>query len=117
MSLQKLCRLEDIDDGNARGFDVLVDGKSQSVIVVRQAQQVFVYKNNCPHTGINLEWMPDEFLDDTGQYLVCSTHGAMFQVDDGYCVAGPCAGDALQALPIRQEQGNIFIETNEMVTN
>lgn len=111
MSLQKICRLEDIPDGHARGFDVLVDKETISIICVRQAQQVFVYKNTCPHTGINLEWAADQFLDDTGQYLVCSTHGALFHVENGYCIAGPCAGDALLGLTVKLEQGTVFIDT------
>ena len=109
MSLQKICRLDDILDGHARGFEVLVDKEVISIICVRQAQQIFAYKNICPHTGINLEWLADQFLDDSGQYLVCSTHGALFQIEDGHCVAGPCAGDALQGVTVKLEQGDVFI--------
>ena len=117
MSLQKICRLDDILDGHARGFDVLVDKETISIICVRQAQQIFAYKNNCPHTGINLKWVAYQFIDDSGQYLVCSTHGALFQIEDGYCIAGPCAGDALQEIVVKLEHGNIFIDAIAVEAN
>ena len=46
-----------------------------------------------------LEWLPDQFLDSSAQYIQCSVHGAMFRIEDGWCVRGPCAGDALMAIP------------------
>jgi len=110
MSFQKICKLDDIVDGTARGFDIIISEESFSIICVRQGQHVFAYKNSCPHTGINLEWQPDQFLDDTQQFIVCSTHGALFQLEDGYCVSGPCAGDSLSVYPVKQEQGDIFID-------
>lgn len=110
MTLQKICKLNDIDDGYARGFDVMSKQQLMSIICVRQGQQVFAYKNSCPHTGVNLEWIADQFLDDTQQYLVCSTHGALFQVEDGLCVSGPCHGESLQKLSIEQQQEYIFID-------
>ena len=32
--------------------------------------------------------------------LLCNMHGALFEVDTGYCVDGPCSGDSLTRLPI-----------------
>jgi len=110
MPLQKICKLDDIDDGDARGFEIMSDQQLIPIICVRQGQQVFVYKNSCPHTGVNLEWIADQFLDDTQQYLVCSTHGALFQVESGLCVSGPCQGDSLQQFSAQQQQQEIFID-------
>jgi len=39
-----------------------------------------------------LDWQPGEFFDIAGVYLVCSTHGAIFEPNSGLCVAGPCRG-------------------------
>jgi len=112
--MKTLCKLIDIEDGEARGFDIELNTKPFSIVCVRQGQQVKAYKNSCPHTGVNLEWLPDQFLDDTRQYLVCSTHGALFQIEDGHCVAGPCQGDYLTALPVSVDAGDIVCDTTDL---
>jgi nitrite reductase/ring-hydroxylating ferredoxin subunit len=33
-------------------------------------------------------------------FIQCSTHDALFEVDSGTCVAGPCIGDALQPVEL-----------------
>ena len=108
--MQQICNIDQIDDGDARGFDVALVGKDVNIICVRQGQRIFAYRNSCPHTGINLEWLPDQFLDDTKQYIVCSSHGALFQVEDGHCVAGPCAGDALEPVATVIENGIVLCD-------
>lgn len=115
MALQKLCKLEDVDDGQARGFELEIADQTLQIVCVRQADKLYTYKNSCPHTGVNLEWLPDQFLDDTQQYLVCSTHGALFQIEDGHCVAGPCAGESLQDIPTVQRAGVYCIEAGELL--
>jgi len=35
---------------------------------------------------------PTGFFDSTGQYLMCSTHGAMYRPQTGECRGGPCRG-------------------------
>ena len=106
--MQKLCKLTDIGDGDARGFDIALGEESLAIVCVRQGENVFAYKNSCPHTGINLEWLPDQFLDNERQYFVCSTHGALFEIDTGYCVSGPCHGDSLISLNAKVEAGDIL---------
>jgi nitrite reductase/ring-hydroxylating ferredoxin subunit len=63
--------------------------------------------NRCPHVGTPLDWAPDEFMDRAGRHLMCSTHGALFEVEDGRCVAGPCQGDRLEPFPIAVREGVI----------
>jgi nitrite reductase/ring-hydroxylating ferredoxin subunit len=55
--------------------------------------------NRCPHVGTPLDWAENEFLDREGRHIVCATHGALFRIDDGRCVAGPCQGDRLEPFP------------------
>lgn len=103
-----VCRVTDVADGDARGFDVaLADGGRIRVIVARQGEQVFVYRNRCPHRGTPLDWMPDRFLDAAGEHLICATHGALFRIEDGVCIAGPCAGEGLEALAVRVGAGEV----------
>lgn len=65
------------------------------------------YLNRCPHMGVELNWMPGRFMDLDKLFLQCSTHGALFKPRDGECIAGPCQGDALTALDLR-EAGEIL---------
>lgn len=92
-----ICTTGDVAEGHARGFHV--DG--EMLIVVKLDQQFYVYRNQCPHLGIPLEWQPDDFMDPGGDLLRCATHGALFLPDTGECVAGPCAGDYLRAVDFR----------------
>jgi len=95
-----ICHLSDIPEGSARGFGVADNDKKQELIVVRWKGEVRAFRNSCPHTGVNLEWMPDKFFNYDNTFLQCSTHGALFRPEDGYCIAGPCANQSLEQIPI-----------------
>jgi nitrite reductase/ring-hydroxylating ferredoxin subunit len=60
------------------------------------------YLNRCPHMGVELNWKPGCFMDVDNLFLQCSTHGALFKPQDGECIAGPCQGDALTELDLRE---------------
>jgi nitrite reductase/ring-hydroxylating ferredoxin subunit len=79
--------------------------------VIRKNETLYAYRNRCPHTGVNLNWLPDQFLDLNGEYIQCAMHGALFRIDDGYCVYGPCAGASLEKLPLQCEQGKVYLIT------
>ena len=99
-----LCRIEEIPDGDSKGLS-LEDGRD--ILLIRRGDAVFGYVNVCPHLFTPLEWQPDDFLDDSGQFIICATHGALFQIEDGACVAGPCQGDSLTKLPLAIEDGAV----------
>jgi nitrite reductase/ring-hydroxylating ferredoxin subunit len=81
-----------------RGFAVRFHGK------------VHAFVNRCPHLGTELDWQPGEFFEETGLYLVCSTHGALFDPATGLCVAGPCRGASLETVPVTEQQGQVILE-------
>ena len=109
-----LCRLEEIPEGSARGFTVQrAEDKPLRLIVVRMADGVRVYENRCPHRGTPLDWAPDRFLDESGEYLQCSTHAALFRLEDGECVSGPCQGEFLKALGSSVRDGIVFLGPSE----
>jgi nitrite reductase/ring-hydroxylating ferredoxin subunit len=64
---------------------------------------VVAYRNECPHTGGELDWIEGDFLDADGRLIVCATHGALFEPATGRCVAGPCRGAALRAVAVRDD--------------
>ncbi len=108
-----LCRLEDIDDPGARGFDVEMPDGALPVIVVRIGNTVRGYRNSCPHQGTPLETFPDRFLSRDASALICSTHGAMFRPEDGKCVSGPCKGTSLDPLSVEQVGSDVVLSLAE----
>lgn len=104
--MQRLCSSDELAEGDSRGFP-LAGG---SILLVRRDGRVYAYRNRCPHRGIPLEWQPDRFLDVSGSLIQCATHGALFVIESGECVAGPCAGESLAALPCREQAGAIWVE-------
>ncbi|MFY0727213.1 Rieske (2Fe-2S) protein [Pseudomonas sp. NFX15] len=104
-----LCRLDELVEGKARGFDPKQQGKD-SVFVLLHQGQVRVYRNSCPHLDVRLEYRKDRFLSADGQRIVCYAHGAQFLPDTGECVYGPCLGQRLEALPWRFEEGGLVLE-------
>jgi len=107
-----LCQLDELDDPGSRGMTVIHDGQPHDVFVVRQGAQVFGYLNSCPHTGGPLDWVPGQFLNLGKDYIQCATHDAMFQLHDGECVAGPCKGDSLAAVPVSIEADVVVMLTD-----
>lgn len=104
--MMRLCAPNELAEGQSRGF--VIDG--EKLFAVRKDGQVFAYRNRCPHKGIPLEWLPDQFLDHSASLIQCATHGALFLIDSGECVAGPCAGQSLHALTCEENHQGIWIE-------
>ena len=104
-----ICRLDELEDPGSRGMTVSYGGQLHDIFIVRQGKQVFGYLNSCPHTGGPLDWVPDQFLNLGKDYIQCATHDALFQMHDGECVAGPCRGDSLAAVPVSVEAGVVVM--------
>lgn len=100
-----LCPLDDIPADGARGFTL----GEHSLFAVRRDGGVFVYRNSCPHRGVELNWTEHQFLDLDGELIQCATHGALFLIDSGECVAGPCRGRHLQAIASEVIDGSLHV--------
>ena len=105
-----LCRLHDLGDPGARGFTLGGGEWPLRGLVVRHGSAVRAYVNHCPHAGFPLNWQPDEFLAPEAPLILCAMHGALFEIESGLCVAGPCAGRSLRALPVRVTGGYVLLE-------
>jgi len=108
--VRRLCRADELPEGEARGFDLGRGQVPREVFIVRDGGQLYGYVNACPHLGTPLEFTPDRFLTAGGDYILCSTHGALFRIEDGHCVAGPCAGQRLEAVAVRIEAGEVLLD-------
>lgn len=95
-----LCRLDEIPEPGAKGFDFRVGEAIFGGFVVRKAGLVLGYVDSCPHAGWPLAPLPDRYLTRDADALFCGGHGALFRVEDGFCTSGPCAGDSLLKWPV-----------------
>ena len=104
-----LCLLSDLEEMQAIELTI----EERKLFAIRQDNQLYAYWNSCPHMGIPLNWMPGKFLDLDGVFLQCSSHGALFKVDDGECVGGPCVGDPLSPVTLKRDGDQYFIAANQ----
>ena len=104
-----LCRIDEIPDGAARGFTIGGGAGKLRIFAVRRGDAVHVYVNRCPHAGHPLNFKPHQFLSPDGSVILCTSHGAIFDLEAGSCIAGPCAGRGLQPLALRVEEGVVML--------
>lgn len=109
----RLCASHELPEGTSRGFDPRGTGRD-TVFVVR-SQGLFAYRNSCPHVpGAPMAWRKDRYLSGDGSRIVCSAHGAQFDIPTGACVLGPCRGESLTPVPIQEGQGEIRLVLDPM---
>ena len=105
-----LCRLSEIPDGGSKGFEIGDGPQAFEFFIARKGERIYAYENSCPHTGGPLDWTPDRFIDKETGHILCATHGALFRLETGQCLAGPCIGDWLRALRVSIDGENIVWE-------
>ena len=111
--MMKLFSTHELKDDCARGFEI--EGKR--LFAVRKKGEIHLYWNRCPHLGTPLEWEEDRFLDPDGALIICSTHGALFEIEGGRCLAGPCKGKHLKAIPFILDNGIVMVEESALLVS
>jgi nitrite reductase/ring-hydroxylating ferredoxin subunit len=112
-SAVRLCRLEELPEGESRGFDPLGDGHD-TMLVVRRGNRLHAWRDACPHIdGVPMAWRKDEYLNAGRDRIVCSAHGALFDIVTGVCTLGPCIGQALQPLQLTVRGDTLFVELGD----
>jgi nitrite reductase/ring-hydroxylating ferredoxin subunit len=106
-----LCNSRDLVDGGAAvPFDVVLSGQTCRAFAIRYRGSVHAYLNRCTHVAMELDWQPNRFFDDTGQWLLCGSHGAAYRPDTGACAGGPCRG-ALIRIDLTEREGVVHWHT------
>ncbi|MFT3929607.1 MAG: Rieske (2Fe-2S) protein [Spongiibacteraceae bacterium] len=100
-----LCDVDAIPERGAKGFEV--DG--DSVFALRFDNELRVYRNSCPHLGVELNWLEDQFFDLDGALIQCASHGALFDPLSGICLSGPCHGQSLQPMRSEIDDGRLYL--------
>jgi nitrite reductase/ring-hydroxylating ferredoxin subunit len=103
-----LCRLDEISDPGAKGFTTFTGEMMFRGFVVRRGDEVLGYLDRCPHIGTPLTLGDDRYLTRDGAMILCSTHGALFRIEDGLCLGGPCIGRSLAPWPIALRDGAVI---------
>ncbi|WP_417620303.1 Rieske (2Fe-2S) protein [Parasphingorhabdus sp.] len=109
-----LCSVDDIPDNGGKNFRLKVDDTRFCGFVLRRGDVIRGYVDRCPHAGGQLARKIDNSVSPDGMFVSCSWHGAMFRLDDGVCVDGPCVGESLLPWPIVITDGQLITaETGE----
>lgn len=104
-----VCASQDLlNGGNGYRFKVLFLGEETTAFIVRVDNQVQAYLNRCSHLPVELDWNYGQFLDESGSFVVCASHGAVYDGKTGECIGGPCLGKSLRSLKVSEEQGFIY---------
>jgi nitrite reductase/ring-hydroxylating ferredoxin subunit len=92
-----LCNSADLaEGGQAVPFDLVYAGQTCRAFAIRFEGKPHAYLNRCSHVAMELDWQPNRFFDDTGQWLLCASHGAAYRPDTGDCAGGPCRGGLIK---------------------
>ncbi len=105
-----LCPLAEIADGCSKGFALGAGAAQRELFVVRSNGRLYAYENSCPHTDGPLDWTPDQFLTVERDFIQCATHGALFRIETGECLDGPCLGQWLRAVRVVLEDGVVVLD-------
>lgn len=98
-----------LPEAEVREVEAVVDGDAESLLLFRDGDAVRAWLNVCPHAGRRLDWSPGQFLRSKDGGLVCAVHGATFELGAGECVAGPCRGAFLRAVPVEVRDGAVWL--------
>jgi len=98
----------DLAPGTTRKFMLPTGGEPVEAFLVNHQGALHAWVNRCRHVAITMDWVENRFLDDSGQFVVCATHGALYRPDTGECVAGPPIGRGLIRVPLRLDGGRVI---------
>ena len=96
-------------DSSTVKFTYLEDGKNQSGFIVLFDNKYYAYKNKCQHLAVELDWDNNEFFEEEEKFIVCATHGALYEPSTGKCFMGPCSGKNLEVLEVKHGVDEVII--------
>lgn len=109
MNKFRVCNVEQLKQKKTLTWNKTVQDEEKACLLIYENEQLFTYINSCPHTGVNLNWKPNEFLNHEGTYIQCAMHGALFKIDNGQCLHGPCLGESLKPIQSEVIDGQIYV--------
>jgi nitrite reductase/ring-hydroxylating ferredoxin subunit len=98
-----------VEGGDGVRFEIESNREAAPAFAIRHGGRVYGYLNRCAHIAMELDWKPGKFFDADREYLICSTHGALYAPESGACRGGPCRGAALVRLPVFEADGKVYL--------
>ncbi|MGI9247270.1 MAG: Rieske (2Fe-2S) protein [Steroidobacteraceae bacterium] len=105
-----ICPMSELADPDSRSFTLGGGEWPLKGFVVHRGGVIRAYVNHCPHAGFPLNWQPNVFLAPGGGLIRCIAHGALFEIETGVCVSGPCMGQGLRSLPVHVTDGYVVLD-------
>ena len=90
-------------------FVFLENGKNQSGFIVYFDAKYYAYRNKCQHFAVELDWDNNKFFEEEDEFIVCATHGAIYEPSSGKCLMGPCAGKNLEILNLKVLEDKLIV--------
>lgn len=100
-----ICHINEIPEQGCR--ELTFD--KNHFFAIKNKQGIYVYYNSCPHLGLPLQQEQDQFLNDDESLILCSAHGALFEIESGLCITGPCQNQSLTMADFRIDNEHIYI--------
>ena len=94
-----------VDGGRGVRFPVLVYGQPATGFVVRFGGKPYAYLNRCAHVPIELDWKEGDFFESSGLYLMCATHGAVYETLE----------EELDHFSVVERDGKIFWQPDQQI--
>ena len=84
------------------------NGHHREAILLHEDDDVVGWLNYCQHfTHIRLD--KGSGAERRNGEVLCTNHGAMFDVESGLCTHGPCEGAYLEGIEVSAENGTVYL--------
>ena len=104
-----VCQLDELEDPGCREFSIGDGDWPFRGFVVRKGNDVYAYQNFCVHVGHPLNWSPNSFLTPDKSRIICASHGALYDIENGRCAGGPCKGRELRRVDCEIRDGTVMV--------
>jgi nitrite reductase/ring-hydroxylating ferredoxin subunit len=104
-----VCDDASLAEGRTAKFRIGSGNPPREGFVIRYQGRLHAYRNECRHVPMTMDWVENRFLSRDGCWIQCATHGALYEIASGVCVAGPPAGKTLLRLAVEVTAGSIVV--------
>ncbi len=92
-----------LQEKTPQGFTIEKSDRKFHGVVIKKGNHYFAYENRCCHLPVTLDLLDNDFLNEEGDAIQCHMHGAVYEMETGHCIAGPCLDAFLNKLQVIEE--------------
>ncbi|HEV8541507.1 MAG TPA: Rieske 2Fe-2S domain-containing protein [Verrucomicrobiae bacterium] len=109
---KRLASIQELRAKRTIKFTYREEGISREGFLALIESEIVCYENVCRHLPLPLDYGDGRFFTEDEKHFVCQTHGAMYDLQNGLCVAGPCVGASLKKIHVEVRGDEIWIQEN-----